>query len=98
MGLEWSDIDFTNGIVSINKSSQYLSNKGVFTKTPKTESSIRDVAIPNFVVSLLEEYRIWYEQQNPSTTNYGLILIGYLYSQMVSLCIHQLLVNGLLIS
>lgn len=63
MGLEWSDIDFTNGIVSINKSSQYLSNKGVFTKTPKTESSIRDVAIPNFVVSLLEEYRIWYEQQ-----------------------------------
>ena len=63
MGLEWSDIDFTNGIVSINKSSQYLSDKGVFTKTPKTESSIRDVAIPDFVVSLLKEYRIWYEQQ-----------------------------------
>ncbi len=63
MGLEWSDIDFTNGIVSINKSSQYLSDKGVFTKTPKTESSIRDVAIPDFVVSLLEEYRLWYEMQ-----------------------------------
>lgn len=56
MGLEWSDIDFTNGIVSINKSSQYLADKGIFTKTPKTESSIRDVAIPDFVVSLLEEY------------------------------------------
>ena len=63
MGLEWSDIDFTNGFVSINKSSQYLSDKGVFTKTPKTESSIRDVAIPDFVVSLLEEYRLWYEMQ-----------------------------------
>ncbi len=63
MGLEWSDIDFTNGIVSINKSSQYLSDKGVFTKTPKTESSIREVAIPDFVVSLLEEYRLWYEMQ-----------------------------------
>ena len=63
MGLEWSDIDFTNGIVSINKSSQYLSDKGVFTKTPKTESSIRDVAIPDFVVSLLEEYKSWYEDQ-----------------------------------
>ena len=58
MGLEWSDIDFTNGIVSINKSSQYLSDKGVFTKTPKTESSIREVAIPDFVASLLEEYRL----------------------------------------
>jgi integrase len=63
MGLEWSDIDFTNGIVSINKSSQYLADKGVFTKTPKTESSIRDVAIPYFVVSLLEEYKSWYEEQ-----------------------------------
>jgi integrase len=63
MGLEWSDIDFTNGIVSINKSSQYLADKGVFTKTPKTESSIRDVAIPDFVVSLLEEYKSWYEEQ-----------------------------------
>ena len=63
MGLEWSDIDFTNGIVSINKSSQYLADKGVFTKTPKTESSIRDVAIPDFVVSLIEEYRLWYEMQ-----------------------------------
>lgn len=63
MGLEWSDIDFTNGIVSINKSSQYLADKGVFTKTPKTESSIREVAIPDFVLSLLEEYRIWYETQ-----------------------------------
>ena len=63
MGLEWDDIDFRNGIVSINRSSQYLADKGVFTKTPKTESSIRDVAIPDFVVSLLEEYKYWYDEQ-----------------------------------
>ena len=63
MGLEWSDIDFANGIVSINKSSQYLADKGVFTKTPKTESSIREVAIPDFVVSLLEQYKLWYDEQ-----------------------------------
>ena len=63
MGLEWSDIDFTNGIVSINKSSQYLADKGVFTKTPKTESSIRDVAIPDSVIEILEEYKIWYDRQ-----------------------------------
>lgn len=62
-GLEWTDIDFSNGIVSINKCSQYLSSKGIFTKEPKTESSIREVAIPDFVVSLLEEYNLWYEKQ-----------------------------------
>ena len=63
MGLEWTDIDFRNGIISINKASQYLSEKGVFTKDPKTESSIREVAIPSFVLSLLEEYKLWYEEQ-----------------------------------
>ena len=63
MGLEWDDIDFRNGIISINKASQYLSEKGVFTKDPKTESSIREVAIPDFVISLLEEYKLWYEEQ-----------------------------------
>ena len=63
MGLEWNDINFKDGIVSINRSSQYLADKGVFTKVPKTESSIRDVAIPDFVVSLLEEYKCWYDEQ-----------------------------------
>ena len=63
MGLEWQDVDFKTGIVSINRSSQYLADKGVFTKTPKTESSIREVAIPDFVVSMLEEYKLWYDEQ-----------------------------------
>lgn len=63
MGLEWQDVDFKTGIVSINRSSQYLADKGVFTKTPKTESSIREVAIPDFVISLLEEYKLWYDEQ-----------------------------------
>ena len=63
MGLEWQDVDFKTGIVSINRSSQYLADKGVFTKTPKTESSIREVAIPDFVVCLLEEYKLWYDEQ-----------------------------------
>lgn len=63
MGLEWQDVDFKTGIVSINRSSQYLADKVVFTKTPKTESSIREVAIPDFVVSLLEEYKLWYDEQ-----------------------------------
>lgn len=58
MGLEWQDVDFKNGIISINRSSQYLSDMGVFTKTPKTESSIREIAIPEFIISLLEEYKI----------------------------------------
>ena len=63
-GLSWSDIDLNNGIIHINRSSQYISELGVFTKIPKTENSIRDIAIPDFVVSLLSDYRIWYDNQN----------------------------------
>ena len=63
MGLEWTDVDFKNGIISINRSSQYLSDMGVFTKVPKTESSIREIAMPEFIISLLEEYKLWYEEQ-----------------------------------
>ncbi len=63
MGLEWQDVDFKNGIICINRSSRYLSDMGVFTKTPKTESSIREIAIPEFIISLLEEYKLWYEEQ-----------------------------------
>ena len=63
MGLEWTDVDFKNGIISINRSSQYLSDMGVFTKVPKTESSIREIAIPEFIIFLLEDYKLWYEEQ-----------------------------------
>ena len=63
MGLEWQDVDFKNGIICINHSSQYLSDMGIFTKVPKTESSIREIAIPEFIISLLEEYKLWYEEQ-----------------------------------
>ncbi len=56
MGLEWQDVDFKNGI--INRSSQYLADMGSFSqKVPKTESSIREIAIPEFIISLLEEYK-----------------------------------------
>ena len=81
MGLEWQDIDLKTGI------SQYKSvlvnifaEKGVFTKAPKTESSIRDVAIPDFIVSLLEEYKLWYDEQKSIVWRFlARILIGYLF-------------------
>lgn len=63
MGLEWQDIDLENGIICINRSSQYLADLGIFTKVPKTESSIREIAIPEFIISLLEEYKLWYNDQ-----------------------------------
>ena len=63
MGLEWSDIDFKNKEVAITKANQYLPELGVYTKDPKTASSFRNVSIPDSVIEILQEYKIWYDNQ-----------------------------------
>lgn len=63
-GLEWSDIDFRNNIISIRRASQYLPGKGTFTKdTLKTESSKRMFYVPDYVMDLLRVYRKWQLEQ-----------------------------------
>ena len=36
LGLEWKDIDFQAGLLSIRRTSQYVAGKGVFTDETKT--------------------------------------------------------------
>ena len=62
LGLTWDNIDFIENTITINKIT-VRDNNTVILKSPKTESSIREVAIPDFIVSLLEEYKLWYEEQ-----------------------------------
>ena len=69
LGLEWSDIDFNNGFVHITKASQYTSEKGIFIKNPKTQSSIREVGIPDIVINMLKKYRTWYEAEKEKCGN-----------------------------
>ncbi len=67
MGLEWSDIDFDNYTVTVNRASQYLPEHGVFTKEPKTESSKRLLSIPEYIISLLKSYKAWQNRQRLKT-------------------------------
>jgi len=64
MGLDWSDLDLENGTLNVNKVSQYISGMGTFTKDkPKNYHSIRTMSIPPFVVSLLKQYKAWWNEQ-----------------------------------
>ena len=63
LGLEWSDVDFKNKEISINKASQYIPELGIYTKDPKTASSYRNISIPDSVIEILQEYKTWYESQ-----------------------------------
>lgn len=56
-GLEWSDIDFKNRLISITKSSLYISGRGVFDDTPKNKSSERVIKIPPVMIELLREHQ-----------------------------------------
>lgn len=57
LGLEWSDIDFEEGTLEVNRASQSLPGLGTFTKEPKTEESQRKVSLPASTLQLLKEYR-----------------------------------------
>lgn len=56
-GLEWTDVDFDNCIVDINKSSLYTQNKGVYNDETKNVSSNRVIKIPPFVMQLIAEHK-----------------------------------------
>ena len=64
-GLRWSDLDFINNTLSVNRTAQRIKNlddesssktKLVVDK-PKTESSIRVVPLPEILVSILRKYK-----------------------------------------
>jgi integrase len=60
--LTWSDIDFTNGIITINKSLQHLAGEGTSIKSTKTENT-RVISVPAAVIDLLKEYKKWQNEE-----------------------------------
>ncbi len=63
LGLEWKDIDFQNNVLSINRTSQYTTEKGIYTDNVKTTSSRRSMKLSDEVVAMLKEYKCWQDEQ-----------------------------------
>jgi len=61
MGLEWSDIDFKNNCISVERASLYTPKDGTFEDDTKTTSSERTVYVPAFLIDLLKEYKTWWD-------------------------------------
>ena len=57
MGLKWSYVDFEKFTLSVTKSNQALSGKGIFTKSPKNQSSVRKIALSENIIELLRDYQ-----------------------------------------
>lgn len=56
-GPEWSDIDFKNNLIDINKSSVYTVMTGTVNSETKTESSKRVIKMPPIVIDILRQHK-----------------------------------------
>ena len=63
LGIEWPDINFETGEVSIERESQYLPGIGIYTDTTKNDKSTRANVVPEQVVELLKQYQAWQNEQ-----------------------------------
>lgn len=62
-GLSWDNIDFEHKTLSVTHNSLYLKKFGVVTKNTKTQASKRTLAVPNQLLSILADYKVWYDEQ-----------------------------------
>lgn len=57
LGLKWSAVDFTNNRIHICNNVLYTPDRGIYQDTPKTESSIRWIALPQKTMDLLTTWK-----------------------------------------
>ena len=68
LGLSWQDIDFAAKKINLHRQLQYLSKRGYFFTTLKTESSNRYIIVDDF---LLGELKRWQAQQAVNEKTFG---------------------------
>ena len=56
--LNWSDVDFTNNTININKTLALNTAKKVVVQTPKSKSSIRNISIDEQTSNILKRWKI----------------------------------------
>ena len=57
LALTWNSIDWKNKQIKITQNTVYV-HKKIYTKSPKTETSIRTIGISNELINLLKRYKI----------------------------------------
>ena len=53
LGLEWKDIDFDENIISVNRTSNYTPERGIYTDVTKTLRSERTIKVSEYIIDIL---------------------------------------------
>ncbi len=56
-GLDWKQVDLSDGTISICQSAVYVAGQGVIIKQPKTRAGVRKIVVPKYVVNLLKSLK-----------------------------------------
>ena len=59
-GLRWSDIDFEKRLIHVRRNRLASKEAGVYEKTPKTRTSLRDIPMPDALYDELKNYYKWF--------------------------------------
>ncbi|GAA3722853.1 tyrosine-type recombinase/integrase [Salinicoccus jeotgali] len=73
--LTWRDINFQEGYINIDKT-----NYNGQVHKPKTKTSKRKVYIPGHVIEVLQEYKAWYQENQPYKEDY--VVFGSFYQSI----------------
>ena len=68
LGLEWKDINWENSLISVQRTSNYVSKIGNYTDETKTKKSQRTLKLPVQIMSLLRELK---DEQTSDALTFG---------------------------
>jgi len=70
LGLRWCDIDYDNEVITVAQTSNYVTGRGIYIDTPKSETSIRHMKVAQTAFILLREYKAWQDEQQKKCGDY----------------------------
>lgn len=68
LGLKWGDIDFEKKMLFIRRSVGRVSTYGIIEKEPKTQSGLRTIVLPDFLIEVLQQHQ---QRQQEHQTKIG---------------------------
>ncbi|MBQ4463689.1 MAG: site-specific integrase [Eubacterium sp.] len=68
LGLEWKDVDWKNSLISVHRTSNYVSKIGTYTDTTKTRRSQRTLKLSSPIMDMLHELL---DEQSASALKFG---------------------------
>jgi len=65
-GLSWEDVNFRHETIAIRRASQFQSGSGMVEVPTKTEKSERIIDVPSILMTVLKQYRVWWDDRRAS--------------------------------